>query len=137
MRLLPMLVLAATVALPLAPAARANSSADPSGPVTGEEMRRLVTQNRIFLATPLGGELPLTYFADGRVDGSGEAVGLGRWLAPKDKGRWWIEGNQLCQQWEQWYDGKRFCFTLEKAGPATVIWRRDDGYSGRARLAGR
>lgn len=137
MRLLPMLVLAAIVALPPAPAARANSSADPSGPVTGEEMRRLVTQNRIFLATPLGGELPLTYFADGRVDGSGEAVGLGRWLAPKDKGRWWIEGNQLCQQWEQWYDGKRFCFTLEKAGPATVIWRRDDGYSGRARLARR
>ena len=128
------------IALPvllLAPAAFANSPAGGKEPVAGEEMRRLVTQNRIYLSTPLGGELPLTYFADGRVDGSGEAVGLGRWLAPKDQGRWWIAGNQLCQQWEQWYDGKRFCFTLEKAGPATVIWRRDDGYSGRARLARR
>lgn len=105
--------------------------------LSGEEMRRVVTQNRIYLATPLGGELPLTYFADGRVDGSGEAVGLGRWLAPTDKGRWWITGNQLCQQWEQWYKGRRFCFTLERAGPGAVIWRRDDGSTGKARLARR
>lgn len=118
-------------------AASANSPSDAAGPVSGEEMRRLVTQNRVYLATPLGGELPLTYYSDGRVDGSGEAVGLGRWLAPKDRGRWWIAGNQLCQQWEQWYDGKRFCFTIERVGAASIIWRRDDGSSGRARLARR
>jgi len=105
--------------------------------LSSDEMRRVVTKNRIYLATPLGGELPLTYFADGRVDGSGEAVGLGRWLAPTDKGRWWITGNQLCQQWEQWYKGRRFCFTLERAGPSAVIWRRDDGSTGKARLARR
>lgn len=105
--------------------------------LSGDEMRRVVTQNRIYLSTPLGGELPLTYYGDGRVDGSGEAVGLGRWLAPTDKGRWWISGNQLCQQWEKWYQGRRFCFTLERAGPAAVIWRRDDGSTGKARLARR
>jgi hypothetical protein len=121
----------------LASTASANSPAGSSGPVAGEEMRRLVTQNRVYLATPLGGELPLTYYSDGRVDGSGEAVGLGRWLAPKDRGRWWVAGNQLCQQWEQWYDGKRFCFTIERTGPTSIIWRRDDGSSGRARLARR
>jgi len=134
MRLMSMLAFSALL---VASAAQANSPTESNNLVSGEEMRRLVTQNRIFLATPFGGELPLTYYGDGRVDGSGEAVGLGRWLAPKDKGRWWIAGNQLCQQWEQWYDGKRFCFTLEKAGPASVIWRRDDGYSGKARLARR
>ncbi len=117
MRFRSIFALALLACLP-APAVLANSPEQQrKTPVVGEEMRRLVTQNRIYLATPFGGELPLTYFADGRVDGSGEAVGLGRWLAPKDQGRWWIAGNQLCQQWEQWYDGKRFCFTLEKDGP--------------------
>ncbi|MCE2933409.1 MAG: hypothetical protein LW833_10710 [Hyphomicrobiales bacterium] len=134
MRILPTILLSTLLAAPMA---QANSSAEGKQLVTGEEMRRLVTQNRFFLSAPFGGELPLTYYVDGRVDGSGEAVGLGRWLAPTDQGRWWIAGNQLCQQWEQWYNGRKFCFTLEKDGPGAVIWRRDDGYSGRARLARR
>jgi hypothetical protein len=102
-----------------------------------DEVKSLVTQYRIYLSTPLGGELPLTYYANGRVDGSGEAIGLGRWLAPKDSGRWWMSGNRLCQQWEKWYEGRRFCFTLERAGDRAVIWRRDDGEQGRARIARR
>lgn len=105
--------------------------------MSAEEVRRVVTQNRIYLATPLGGELPLTYFADGRVDGSGEAAGLGRFLRPSDNGRWWMSGNQLCQQWREWYKGRRFCFTLERAGGNAVIWRRDDGETGKARLSRR
>jgi hypothetical protein len=102
--------------------------------MTGPEIREAVAGKRIFLATPLGGEFPLFYATNGRVDGSGEAVGLGRWLKPTDSGRWWVDGNRLCQQWQSWYDGKSFCFTLRGAGPNRLAWTRDDGYSGVARV---
>lgn len=122
------LALAATSAL-------ANPSRN--GPMSGEEIRQMVLGNRVFLATPLGGEFPLNYRANGQVDGSGEAIGLGRFVQPKDKGRWWIAGNALCQQWETWYDGKRICFTIERVGPNAITWRQDNGETGRARLAAR
>src|SRR5688500_14134724 len=82
--------------------------------LAGGELGRTVSGRRIYLATPLGGEFPLYYRADGQVDGSGEAVGLGRFMAPKDSGRWWVAGDKLCQKWTSWYDGKTFCFTLRK-----------------------
>ncbi len=104
------------------------------GQLRTDEIRALVTGKRIYLATPLGGEIPLYYRPDGQVDGSGEAVGLGRWLKPKDSGRWWVEQNKLCQQWQTWYDGERMCFTLSRAGENRVSWRRENGESGVARL---
>ena len=57
MRILPTILLSALLAAPMA---QANSSAEGKQLVTGEEMRRLVTQNRFFLSAPFGGELPLT-----------------------------------------------------------------------------
>ncbi len=39
-------------------------------------------------ATPFGGEFPLNYRRNGKVDGNGEALGLGRWVKPEDTGRW-------------------------------------------------
>jgi hypothetical protein len=102
--------------------------------MTGTEIRDAIAGKRIFLATPFGGEFPLFYQENGRVDGSGEAIGLGRWLKPTDSGRWWVDGNRLCQKWQSWYDGRQFCFTLREAGPDRVAWTRDDGYSGVARV---
>ncbi len=74
--------------------------------MSGSDIRKEIIGKRIYLATPLGGELPLFYRRGGKVDGSGEAIGLGRYLAPTDSGRWWIRGNNLCQKWQEWYDGK-------------------------------
>jgi hypothetical protein len=102
--------------------------------LAGGELGRTVSGRRIYLATPLGGEFPLYYRADGRVDGSGEAVGLGRFMAPKDSGRWWVAGDKLCQKWTSWYDGKTFCFTLRKEAGDQVAWTRDDGLAGKARI---
>jgi hypothetical protein len=113
-----------------APAALANAPDLLSGP----EIREAIAGKRIFLATPLGGEFPLFYRTSGVVDGSGEAIGLGRFLKPTDTGRWWVDGNRLCQQWQSWYDGRPFCFTLREAGPNRLAWTRDDGFSGVARV---
>ncbi|MBX9908673.1 MAG: hypothetical protein K2Z25_08160 [Beijerinckiaceae bacterium] len=118
----------AAAALATAGAAFANT------PVEGDAIKQLVSGKRIYLAAPIGGEFPLFYRPDGQVDGSGEAIGLGRFLKPKDKGRWWVRGNNLCQKWETWYDGKTICFTLTDLGGSKVKWVQDNGDTGVARI---
>ena len=101
--------------------------------LSGDGLRKAIVGKRIFLAAPVG-EFPLNYRANGTVDGSGEALGLGKFLAPTDSGKWWIEGEKLCQKWQKWYDGKPFCFTVRETGERKIAWVRDDGYSGTARV---
>ena len=103
-------------------------------PVQGEAIKTFVAGKRIYLSVPLGGEMPLHYRQEGIVDGSGEAIGLGKFFAPRDQGRWWVRDNSLCQQWESWYSGKVFCFTLESLPDNKLVWRRDDGEVGIARI---
>lgn len=102
--------------------------------MSGSEIRQSIAGKRIYLATPFGGEFPLNYRTNGQVTGDGTALGLGRYLAPKETGRWFVRGNELCQQFPTWYDGKVSCFTLRRTGETSLRWRRDDGYSGRARI---
>jgi hypothetical protein len=103
-------------------------------PLQGDAIKRLVSGRQVFLSVPLGGEFPLRYANNGVVAGSGEGVGLGRFMQPKDSGRWWVAENKLCQQWKSWYDGKTFCFRINQTGPRTITWVRDDGYAGTARV---
>jgi hypothetical protein len=102
--------------------------------LSGAALKSFVSGKRIYLAVPLGGEIPLTYRTNGRVDGTGEAAGLGRYMTPKDSGRWWVSGNKLCQKWQQWYNGRTFCFTVTKLSDSRIRWVRDDGKSGVARV---
>ena len=105
-----------------------------SAQLSEQEIRNTVAGKRIYLKVPLGGEFPLYYQTNGSVSGSGDAVGLGRFMQPKDQGRWWVRGDRLCQKWQSWYDGKQFCFTLSRGDGNTLYWRRDDGVTGRARI---
>lgn len=126
MRTTAILVLAATMVAASVPASAERLS--------GPEIKRAVEGKRIWLATPPWGEFPLNYRRGGVVDGSGEALGLGRVMAPTDRGRWWVDGNRLCQRWTEWYEGQTFCFTLARAGGNNLRWVRDDGFSGTARI---
>ena len=101
--------------------------------LSGEALRKAIIGKRVYLAAP-GGEFPLNYRPNGTVDGTGEALGLGKFLAPNDTGKWWIQGENLCQKWQKWYDGKPFCFTVRETGDRKIAWVRDDGYSGTARI---
>lgn len=103
-------------------------------PLAGDEIRSMVNGKRVYLATPFGGEFPLHYKTNGQVTGDGTALGLGKYFAPRETGRWFVDGNRLCQQFPTWYKGKVSCFTLQKTGEASLRWKRDDGYSGRARI---
>ena len=116
---------------------QAHASSEPGKEklLQGSVITEMVKGKRIYIEVPFGGEIPLYYRADGYVDGSGEAIGLGRYLAPTDSGRWWIEENRLCQQWTKWYDGRVFCFTLQALANDQLYWHRDDGEEGKARIA--
>tara|TARA_R110002020_G_scaffold5971_22_gene24698 strand:- start:3648 stop:4043 length:396 start_codon:yes stop_codon:yes gene_type:complete len=102
----------------------------------GEELKQFVNGKRVYLATPFGGEFPLNYKTSGTVTGDGTALGLGKFLAPKETGRWWVEGESLCQQWPTWYDGKPSCFRITRTGDQSLTWQRDDGRTGTARIEG-
>jgi hypothetical protein len=112
----------------------AQASNPQQGVLRGDEIKQAVSGKRIYLAVPLGGEFPLYYRADGYVDGSGEAVGLGRWARPKDTGRWWVDGAKLCQRWTTWYEGRPQCFTLQMVGEGRIAWNQDNGDKGVARI---
>ena len=99
-----------------------------------DDIRRDIIGKTIYLATPLGGELPLNYHTSGAVDGSGKAIGLGRYFKPSDTGKWWIQSDQLSQKFQTWYKGAPMCFQLERAGPGKVKWTRDNGETGVARI---
>lgn len=102
--------------------------------LSGEELRKLVTGRTVFLATPLGGEMPLRYSPNGVVDGNGQAIGLGRFFAARESGRWFIRGDNLCQQFPTWYDGQRLCFSVQDLGGGRIRWIRDNGERGVARV---
>lgn len=104
--------------------------------LAGAELKQFVNGKRIYLATPFGGEFPLNYQRSGVVTGDGTALGLGKFFAPKESGRWWVKGENLCQQWPSWYDGKATCFRIKKTGDRSLDWVRDDGRSGKARIEG-
>lgn len=102
----------------------------------GRQIASLVSGKTVYLATPYGFEFPLAYRADGTVRGDGTGTLLARFFAPKETGRWWVRNRKLCQKWQNWYRGKTLCFEIEKTGPRSINWLRDDGYSGTARIKG-
>ncbi|MDO1581399.1 hypothetical protein [Rhizobium oryzicola] len=101
---------------------------------TASDIKMKIVGKRVYLATPMGGEFPLNYRKSGVVDGSGEALGLGRFVKPEDSGRWWISGNRLCQQFKTWYKGEPMCFELYKTGDNSLKWIRNNGQTGTARI---
>ena len=104
--------------------------------LSGSELKQFVNGKRVYLATPFGSEFPLNYKRTGVVTGDDSALGLGKFFAPTESGRWWVRGENLCQQWPTWYDGKATCFRIKKTGAQSLDWVRDDGRSGKARIEG-
>jgi hypothetical protein len=102
--------------------------------LSGAEIGKTIRGKRVYLATPFGAELPLLYRSDGRLEGTGSGIKLDARVQSADLGRWWIAGARLCQKWSSWYDGQTQCFAIDRTGPTSIAWRRDDGLSGTARI---
>jgi len=124
------LVLAAGLALPATAAL-----AEPTQ-LAGDELRQAISGKTVYLNIS-GFELPINYAANGRMTGkmSTVAASFSRGDGARDSGKWWVAGDQLCQQWTSWMDGKAYCYRLTREG-STVHWVRNDGHSGTARIGG-
>lgn len=106
-----------------------------AGDMSSSDIKANISGKKVVLST-VGLEFPLFYNSNGRVTGDGSSVGLSKFFAPKETGKWWVANNQLCQKFPTWYKGQTFCFTLQLAGPKMLNWRRDDGYTGSAKISG-
>lgn len=108
-----------------------------AAPLSELELRRAVSGKIVYIATPIGAEVPISYRPNGTMTGRGLAnyAALAGEMAKSDRGRWWIANGQLCQRWTRWLDGRTHCFRLTRNGE-TVRWQRNDGRVGTARIGG-
>ena len=102
--------------------------------MSGDALRQTISGRTIVLSTPVGG-LPITYQPDGTLSGQANGLQVLAGAGPKqDTGRWWINANQVCQQWKVWLDSRKYCYEMRIDGQK-VHWRRNDGRSGVAAIA--
>ena len=96
------------------------------------ELREAIVGKTVVLETMVG-TIPISFAADGTMTGRSANMlsYLGRGF---DRGTWWIAGNQLCQKWKMWLDGKSYCFTIRRSG-SDVQWTRNDGMTGTLTVA--
>ncbi len=100
-----------------------------------DTIRETISGRNVVLST-MGFEFPLVYAEGGSVTGDGTKAGLAKFFAPKETGQWWVENDRLCQKFPTWYDGKTWCFKLEKVDAKQLKWERDDGFTGKAWIGG-
>jgi len=110
--------------------------ASKSGNMSGAELRKAVSGKTVYLSTS-GIVLPISYRANGTMRGKLQALAaaFAGGNKPADAGRWWISNHQLCQRWNNWLSKKSYCYKLSRQGEK-VVWVRNDGRSGTARIGG-
>jgi hypothetical protein len=104
--------------------------------LAGDTLRSAISGKTVFLKIS-GFELPIQYSAGGTMKGSmgTVAAALARGDGSSDRGKWWVDGDQLCQKWDSWMESQTYCYKLSRNGNA-VRWVRSDGRSGTARISG-
>jgi len=107
-----------------------------TGVLHGEHLRKTIAGKTVHLQTGMGFELPISYSHNGTMAAKTQAMtaALAGEARPNDKGKWWIADTKLCQRWQNWLEGKTYCFVLSLDG-STVYWRSNNGRSGTARIS--
>ncbi len=111
------------------------SQAASFGDLNGTAVRKAVSGKTVFLSAS-GIVLPIAYRSNGTMSGrlKASAAALAGNASMQDKGRWWISKDRLCQRWNRWQGGKSYCYKLSRQGQQ-VVWVRDDGRRGTARIS--
>lgn len=91
-------------------------------PLSADQLQSMITDvNVAFSGKGISGVS--SYRGDGRVQ---TELNIG----VSDKGQWWIDGNQVCEQWQRLRHGKTLCFKIYQESGGT--YRTSHGYSVRA-----
>jgi hypothetical protein len=100
--------------------------------LNGEAIRRDLVGALLKIDTPLRTQVPIRIGSDGLV--SAEAGALASMLgSEKDRGRWWIERDQLCTKWFRWFEARTRCISLQRDGNR-IYWQEAGGEKGTATL---
>lgn len=100
--------------------------------LSGRDLGDMLPGATIQIDAPLGYKLPVRYGQDGAL--LGEAGDLASYLgSPRDTGKWWVRGDQVCHKWSKWLDGKLQCMRLRKEG-RILHWVNQDGDKGTASI---
>lgn len=119
------------IAAAIIASAAAKAGATELQPLSGDLLRDTVAGKTVLLHTRVG-DIPITYRANGTMIGrAGDLVAYTG--QERDRGRWWVQDDKLCQQWETWLEGRAYCATIRQDGP-TVHWVRNDGQRGKATI---
>ena len=102
--------------------------------MAGSDIRKAVGGHKLVLSV-MGVQLPIAYRANGTMKGSmaSYVASMAGESKSSDTGKWLIKDGRLCQRWNNWLDGKSYCFTLSGKGN-TINWSASNGYSGTARI---
>lgn len=102
-----------------------------AGLLVGDGLRAAVAGKTVQLATPVG-VLPISYRLNGTM--LGRSGVLAQYVGTEtDHGTWWVARDRLCQRWDNWLDGRTYCYTMRRDGD-TVHWSRNDGRTGTATI---
>ena len=101
----------------------------------GAAIKAMVPGALVEIDTPAGTTIPVRFGDDGLM--AGEAGDLASFLgAPKDRGRWWVDGDKLCTKWFRWFDAQPRCITMERDG-TRIFWHEESGEKGTATITAR
>jgi hypothetical protein len=102
----------------------------------GVGLKESVSGKTVYIQTPIGEEVAIRYQPNGTMVGgsSVQLAALAGESVARDKGRWWVSNEQLCQKWSSWSEGRALCYRLRISGNH-VQWSRNDGKTGTARLS--
>ncbi|MEL7784656.1 PLP-dependent aminotransferase family protein [Citromicrobium bathyomarinum] len=87
----------------------------------GAQLQRLFSDQRLNYQTVYGEPCIIELFADGSMRGR-----AGYAQEDRDEGRWWIEGDHWCRQWNEWAYGETGRFLVAREGNR-ILWLDDDG----------
>ncbi len=97
------------------------STTDTPASLSGSQLQRLFAGRRLNYQTVYGEPCIIELLADGSMLGR-----AGYAQEDRDEGRWWIEGDHWCRQWNEWAYGEvgRFHVAREEN---RIFWLDDDG----------
>jgi hypothetical protein len=101
--------------------------------LTGQQLKQAVAGKTVYVSTPLG-SVPIRYSANGTISARTDLALLDGEKTTSDRGRWWVSGDRLCIRWQNWMDGRSYCFSMQKTSATSVRWQRHDGKTGTARI---
>ena len=97
----------------LTPSPRPESRTTEGQSLTGAQIKALLADNPVEGRTRKGHALTMDFRADGDLNGEVEN-------GQQDVGKWWIDRDVLCRQWEYFGKGKKKCFRLVVTGDDEV-----------------